>query len=912
MIRFLFSLLLLISLSVAVSAADTVDFVSDVLPILNKHCVGCHNADDSEGGLRLDDHAALLDGGDTGLAVTAGAATSSRMLLMIKGEIDPVMPPEGEPGLNADQIETIAAWIDQGAVGPDGDMPIKATLRTPQIEPDPNTARPITSIAVSDDGRLRALARFSSVQIVRADGAMVSQLDSLPGKVNSLAFSHDAKQVLVASGVTGAYGRAGIYRIDDGSLESEMLGHRDVLYSAVFSPDEKWIATAGYDRVIKLWSRDTAKVVHELTGHNGAIYDLAFSPDSKVLASASGDATIKVWQVETGKRLDTLSQGEDEMLAVGFTADGKSIVACGADNRLRVWRLKSINTAAINPLLVTRFVDDSPLVGFAFSADSHHLAVLSQSGNVKLLDTRTWKQVASLESVPDTGTDIAFDAASDSVLISLMNGQLVSRKLPRSTDKQIIAAKPVTPIYMDLDPPAVRSESDGKTLPRGAEVSGVISAAGEVDVYAWHANAGEVWAIDADKIGNSPIDPIVAIVDDEDQPVLRTRLQAIRESYFTFRGKDSMQSNDFRVFNWQDMNLGDYFYSSGEVSRLWKHPRGPDSGFDTYPGEGQRWTYFGTSGTTHALGEPGYVVRPLDLHETPIANGLPVFDVYYENDDDPMRIAGNASRLLFAAPHDGTFKVRLSDTRGEGGEVFQYRLAVRAASPSFRPSITPLKGPIFKGTGREFIVRVDRVDGFEGPVTFTLDGLPNSVVSNSPIVIESGQRSAVGTLWVPETISDKDVAQWSGEFSVDVVATADVLGQHVERSAGQLSKIKLADAASVIPSLHPLDHDVAEDETWVLQVRRGETVSARVRLRRKPGFGNEVSFGKEDSGRNATQGVYVDNIGLNGLLILAGSNEREFFLTADPTSVPGRRSFFLNANVNGGVTTHPIIVEVLP
>ena len=74
----------------------------------------------------------------------------------------------------------------------------------------------------------------------------------------------------------------------------------------------------------------------------------------------------------------------------------------------------------------------------------------------------------------------------------------------------------------------------------------------------------------------------------------------------------------------------------------------------------------------------------------------------------------------------------------------------------------------------------------------------------------------------------------------------------------------------------------------------------------------EVGFGKEDSGRNAAQGVYVDNIGLNGLLVLAEANEREFFLTADPTAVPGRRSFFLKANVDGGVTSHPITVEVLP
>ena len=43
-----------------------------------------------------------------------------------------------------------------------------------------------------------------------------------------------------------------------------------------------------------------------------------------------------------------------------------------------------------------------------------------------------------------------------------------------------------------------------------------------------------------------------------------------------------------------------------------------------------------------------------------------------------------------------------------------------------------------------------------------------------------------------------------------------------------------------------------------------------------------VSFGKEDAGRNLPHGVFVDNIGLNGLMLLEGQNEREFFITASP------------------------------
>ena len=74
--------------------------------------------------------------------------------------------------------------------------------------------------------------------------------------------------------------------------------------------------------------------------------------------------------------------------------------------------------------------------------------------------------------------------------------------------------------------------------------------------------------------------------------------------------KTTTESGDFRVFNWQEMKLDEYLYSNGEVVKLWLYPRGPDSGFVAYPGQGSRWGYFDTTPLSHALGEPCYIVEP--------------------------------------------------------------------------------------------------------------------------------------------------------------------------------------------------------------------------------------------------------------------------------------------------------------
>ena len=74
-------------------------------------------------------------------------------------------------------------------------------------------------------------------------------------------------------------------------------------------------------------------------------------------------------------------------------------------------------------------------------------------------------------------------------------------------------------------------------------------------------------------------------------------LQAVRTSYFTFRGHNSTDRIDFRLHGAADMEFNEYLYANGEVMKLWLNPRGPDSGFLVYPGyNDDRFTYFGTTG----------------------------------------------------------------------------------------------------------------------------------------------------------------------------------------------------------------------------------------------------------------------------------------------------------------------------
>ena len=59
---------------------NDVDFQKDILPVLRKKCLACHNETDAESDLVLESPAAILKGGFEGPSVIAGNSDESLLL----------------------------------------------------------------------------------------------------------------------------------------------------------------------------------------------------------------------------------------------------------------------------------------------------------------------------------------------------------------------------------------------------------------------------------------------------------------------------------------------------------------------------------------------------------------------------------------------------------------------------------------------------------------------------------------------------------------------------------------------------------------------------------------------------------------------------------------------------------------
>jgi len=94
------------------SAADSLAFETSVRPIFKAHCFQCHGEEDEvQGGLDVRLVRLLKKGGESGPAVVAGDHKKSLLYERIAaGE----MPP-GEKKLSAQELATVARWIDAGA-----------------------------------------------------------------------------------------------------------------------------------------------------------------------------------------------------------------------------------------------------------------------------------------------------------------------------------------------------------------------------------------------------------------------------------------------------------------------------------------------------------------------------------------------------------------------------------------------------------------------------------------------------------------------------------------------------------------------------------------------------------------------------------------------------------------------------
>ena len=167
--------------SVPIPVADIkrdtpVSFEKEVLPILAKHCLACHNATKAESNLVLETPQRILKGGDSGVAVVAKQSKDSLLLKLASRADEPAMPPEGNDvkavALAPEELGLIKLWIDQGATSDPN-----AKNASVNWQALPAQVNPILAVAMTADGQYAAAGRGNQIHVYNVEsGDLAAQL----------------------------------------------------------------------------------------------------------------------------------------------------------------------------------------------------------------------------------------------------------------------------------------------------------------------------------------------------------------------------------------------------------------------------------------------------------------------------------------------------------------------------------------------------------------------------------------------------------------------------------------------------------------------------------------------------------------------------------------------------------------
>lgn len=114
-------------------------------------------------------------------------------------------------------------------------------------------------------------------------------------------------------------------------------GHSSRVNAVCFTPDGRYVVSAGDDFAICIHTLPDGRLVRRLNGHSQPVYDVAVTPDGRYIVSGSADGTARVWRIATGREVMRLNGPDSPVHCVDVSPDGRYIVA-GTDDLL-IWSL---------------------------------------------------------------------------------------------------------------------------------------------------------------------------------------------------------------------------------------------------------------------------------------------------------------------------------------------------------------------------------------------------------------------------------------------------------------------------------------------------------------------------------------------------------------------------------------------
>ncbi|MBQ1277906.1 MAG: hypothetical protein IIY07_04610, partial [Thermoguttaceae bacterium] len=183
------------------------------------------------------------------------------------------------------------------------------------------------------------------------DAAQTLRLDAHEGPLSALATSWNGSFAVSAGkdcairlwgrpvdAVETAVGASA--RLDSPSAWKNLLeleGHVDWIRALALSPNDRYLASGGWDQVVYLWDLASGRRLRSLPERVKGVSQLEFAPDGRTLATATEFGGVTLWDAATNEAVFRVQVGSGTARSFRFSRDGRYFATACDDGAVRIW-----------------------------------------------------------------------------------------------------------------------------------------------------------------------------------------------------------------------------------------------------------------------------------------------------------------------------------------------------------------------------------------------------------------------------------------------------------------------------------------------------------------------------------------------------------------------------------------------